>query len=94
MSALGGRDTTAKLWDVATRQPIATLTGHREELSGAAFSPDGTRIITASWDNMVRLWDISGLPRGNLFQIACAWLPDHDLIGIAKAGLRGRPAAA
>jgi WD40 repeat protein len=31
----------------------------------AAFSPDGTRIVTASWDNTARLWDAeSGKPIG------------------------------
>jgi WD40 repeat protein len=50
----------------------------------AAFSPDGARIVTASKDDTARVWDVSGIPKGNLFQIACAWLPDHDLTGIAK----------
>jgi len=30
-----------------------------------------------------RLTDISAIPNGNLFQIACAWLPDHELKDIA-----------
>ncbi|MFL6826432.1 MAG: hypothetical protein ACJ8E2_08205, partial [Bradyrhizobium sp.] len=25
----------------------------------AAFSPDGKRVVTASWDNTARLWDVS-----------------------------------
>ena len=50
----------------------------------AAFSPDGARIVTASKDDTARVWDVSGIPKGNLFQIGCAWLPDHDLTGIAK----------
>ena len=24
----------------------------------AQFSPDGTRIVTASWDNTARIWDV------------------------------------
>jgi hypothetical protein len=24
------------------------------------------------------------IPKGNLFKIACAWLPDHDLTGVAR----------
>ena len=24
----------------------------------AAFSPDGTRVVTASWDQTARIWDI------------------------------------
>ena len=27
------------------------------DVSSAAFSPDGTRIVTASWDKTARIWD-------------------------------------
>jgi hypothetical protein len=33
------------------------LTGHEKAVNSAAFSPDGTRIVTASSDNTARLWD-------------------------------------
>jgi len=33
------------------------LQGHTGLVSSAAFSPDGTRIVTASWDNTARVWD-------------------------------------
>jgi Tol biopolymer transport system component len=34
------------------------LRGHEDSLSSAAFSPDGTRIVTASRDKTARLWDV------------------------------------
>ena len=37
-----------------------TLTGHTDGLNqfnGAAWSPDGSRILTASWDGTARVWD-------------------------------------
>jgi hypothetical protein len=33
------------------------LGGHDGLVNSAAFSPDGSRIVTASWDNTARIWD-------------------------------------
>ena len=33
------------------------LRGHANRVTSAAFSSDGTRLATASWDNTARLWD-------------------------------------
>ena len=30
---------------------------HGEKITGIAFSPDGTRILTTSWDKTAKLWD-------------------------------------
>jgi WD40 repeat protein len=43
-----------------------------------------TLVLTGSEDKTARLWDISTIPRGNIFDIACAWLPDHVLKGLGK----------
>jgi len=40
-----------------TLAPLATLTGHRDLVNTAAFSPDGKRVVTASFDNTARVWD-------------------------------------
>ena len=39
------------------RREIAVLEGHKDAVYHAAFSPDGTRIVTASSDSTARLWD-------------------------------------
>ena len=51
---------------------------------GAAFNGDESRILTWSDDGTARLWDISRLPRGNLIDIACGMLPDHDTSELEK----------
>jgi WD40 repeat protein/energy-coupling factor transporter ATP-binding protein EcfA2 len=33
------------------------LVGHNNPLFSGAFSPDGSRIVTASWDKTARIWD-------------------------------------
>ena len=47
----------ARIWDAASAKEIAVLRGHDNSVLSAAFSPDGSRIVTASWDNTARIWD-------------------------------------
>lgn len=52
-------DGTAKLWDLATNRVAITLpTGVTANLAGtgAAFSPEGKRLLTVSSDNSATLW--------------------------------------
>jgi len=37
---------------------ILTLTGHSNWVRGCAFSPDGNLLISASFDNALKLWDV------------------------------------
>jgi WD40 repeat protein len=41
----------------ASDAQLAVLSGHGAPLPSAAYSPDGTRIVTASDDNTARIWD-------------------------------------
>jgi WD40 repeat protein len=36
---------------------IAILGGHESVVNSASFSPDGTRVVTASFDKTARVWD-------------------------------------
>jgi WD40 repeat protein len=47
----------ARLWDAATGALLATCRGHTSKILGAAFSPDGARLATTSFDGTVRQWD-------------------------------------
>ena len=40
-----------------TRGSLFTLYGHTGEVTSVAFSPDGTRIVTGSWDKTAKVWD-------------------------------------
>ena len=41
----------------ASDTAISAITGHTERVRSVAYSPDGTRIVTASFDNTARIWD-------------------------------------
>lgn len=50
-------DRTAILWDVETKTPIQTLTGHDNELTHCAAHQQHRLAVTSSRDSTFRLWD-------------------------------------
>jgi WD40 repeat protein len=56
-------DKTAQIWDAETGREIVSLKkGHESGVYHAAFSPDGKRVVTASYDNTARIWPVDLLP--------------------------------
>jgi WD40 repeat protein len=93
--ATGSTMTLGQIWDPAAGQPLLTVhhiftrqntTVHVwTEVHGVAFSPDGTRLVTASSDHTARIWDAASGARlaelshdGAILTVACG--PDGDLI--------------
>ncbi|KAG1864621.1 WD40-repeat-containing domain protein, partial [Suillus tomentosus] len=49
--------------------------GHTESVESVSFSPDGTHIVSGSWDSTVRVWDAAtGLPLGEPFRGHTSWI--------------------
>lgn len=50
-------ENNAQVFDAATGNPVGHPLEHLAEVVSAEFSPDGTRVVTASRDKTARLWD-------------------------------------
>jgi WD40 repeat protein len=51
-------ENTIKLWDAASGQPIRSFEGHTDRVNSVVFSPEGTRLLSGSWDGTIKLWDV------------------------------------
>jgi tetratricopeptide (TPR) repeat protein len=55
----GGEDDTVRLWDLDTKNPIRTFTGHAKPVCALAVSRDGTIILSGDETGTIRKWDLS-----------------------------------
>jgi WD40 repeat protein/tRNA A-37 threonylcarbamoyl transferase component Bud32 len=84
-------DRVVRVIAVATGKRTAFLKGHKAKVVSAAFSPDGTRILTASQDGSARLWDaVTGkelhVLRGTTALKSASFSPDGRRIVTLPAG--------
>ena len=48
---------TVQVWDAADGGNVYTYQGHSDVVDSVAWSPDGKRIASGSYDNTVQVWD-------------------------------------
>ena len=56
--SFGGEDMTVRLWDIESGEQLSVFEGHTALVNNARISPDLSYIISTSWDDSVRMWDI------------------------------------
>jgi WD40 repeat protein len=52
-------ENVVRLWDAASGHEMATLRGHKNQVNYLVFRHDGSRLVSAGWDQTARLWDRS-----------------------------------
>ena len=50
---------TIRLWEVGTGRLVGVLDGHEKPVECLAFSPDGAKLASGSYDTTVRIWDFA-----------------------------------
>ncbi|KAK4056898.1 U3 snoRNP protein [Microbotryomycetes sp. JL221] len=48
------------MWSTQTGKLVDVLSGHEAPISSLIFSPLGDRLVSASWDKTIRVWDVYG----------------------------------
>jgi WD40 repeat protein len=81
---------TEALVERAERSDLHTLQGHTLSVKSAAFSPNGSLVVTASWDNTAKIWDAQTgqclrTLQGHTYSITSAvFSPDGSLLATAS----------
>jgi WD40 repeat protein len=60
---------------------VAVLEGHTDWVRGVAWSPDGSRLASASNDQTVRVWDPTA---GSAVSVLCLDEPVHAIIWVDR----------
>ena len=83
-------DNTARIWEAASGELLATLEGHVSRVGSAAWSPDGSRVVTASGDKSARIWEaasgaLMATLEGHRYGVFSAtWSPDGTRVVTAS----------
>jgi WD40 repeat protein len=67
--ASGGDNGFLTLYSTSTGQRTAECVGHTSEVWAVAFSPEGKALVSGSYDQTIRLWDVSASSCRNLVTV-------------------------
>lgn len=62
--AFSDKNSSIFIWEIATRQEVHRLHGPQRELAALAFSPNGTKLVSAGVDMRPIVWDLAPQMKG------------------------------
>lgn len=93
LAAGAANDNKIRFWQVKNGQALGTLIGHNGTVAELAFSPDGKRLASSSYDQTIGLWDLQTLRHGHSLRpapithrtgrgpcLVCCLSPDSKLL--------------
>jgi WD40 repeat protein/serine/threonine protein kinase len=82
-----------RVWNIRTGKESAALFGHQKAVSALAWCPDALRLVSASYDGSVRVWnatagnEILTHRHGSPQPLRVCWNPDGKRIALHTAGM-------
>ena len=71
---------------------VAELEGHKAQVKSLSFSPDGKILASASWDHIIRLWDVKKhelIRQISTIGDLVAFSPGRQEVGLRRHGRHG-----
>ena len=56
---VSGVGDSINIWDTTSKECTCTLEGHRKQITAVAFSFDGSKVLSASFDKKIKMWDVN-----------------------------------
>lgn len=75
--ASGSADKTVKLWKISDGTNVTTLYGHSDKVNSVVFSHNSQKVISASSDSTIIVWDLQEILRLDPLEYACNWVRDY-----------------
>jgi hypothetical protein len=80
--AVASHDRSIRLFDLASREQVTVVGGHRKPATSMCFLAEGTHLATVAQENVVQLWDLEAKA-----PLAALWgLAEESFVGLALFG--------